>query len=149
MLSIPTASQTILKLKKEEYVLSCIYNIVIEWIDNAITGLSKKHPFVLSQPFDNLKITVGYFSTHIVKDEVNNYSIYNYEFVRINMLEFCTNLYDDISQNIDAWANCQSIEIENLEEKREELERHLSKLKDEIDAYGGDYINHLSACGCI
>jgi len=152
MLSIPEFGKTIFKLGQREYKISCLTDITDNWLEKSINALKTKQSFSVQTPVESftLKCTIGYFITHIFLED-NNKGIdnFNYEVAHINMLEFCTNLYEDINNNMTAWIENQSSNLNTLEEKKHILEEKLFKLKEMIDEFHGDFETFFLSCGCI
>ena len=121
------------------YSLSYLDDIAVEWVDQAIHGLETMLPFCVKGNSEPTRIlcVVSYWHCHIITEEEvdrNNpdveYGIL--ETPRVNMLEFCQNLYDDVSQNLDEWASFVDYGGDNFEEKKEALTQSLARLKELI-----------------
>lgn len=148
MLSIPLFGYLTFKLKNKEYKIKYEDNMINEWLEKVITGLKNKQTIIIEEQTDTLPITitVSFFSTHILIGDkiVTDDGKINYEFIHINMLEFCNELYKDINNNKIDWIKS----LENNEIKKK-LEENLDNLKGIIDECQGDFMNYLSKCGCI
>lgn len=120
------------------YGLSYLDDIAFEWIEQAIHGLETLMPFCVKgflEP-NRFLCTVSYWNCHIVceddeRDPLDKDDVIN-EFSHTSMLQFCQNLYDDISQNIDEWVSFVDYQDIDIVKRKEELEQKLRCLRDLI-----------------
>lgn len=121
-----------------KYHLSYLNDVVMDWIDQAIHGLTTMQPFAVHgfcEP-DRMLCTVSYWDCYIVFEsdgivERNSHSeMYG---VALSMIDFCKLLYADVSRDISAWAYWDHSSLENLaEDKIDELYPGIEKWTPEI-----------------
>lgn len=141
MLSRPEHGWTDFSLGKKQYALSYLTDIHFDWLDQAIHGLESMLPFVVHgfcEP-GRMLCTVSYWNCHIIfEDEWQNESAeeaMEYEVAHVSMLQFCKNLYADISSELSAWVHWQYLICDDPEEKKEfhaEIEQELRTRLDRL-----------------
>lgn len=142
MLSKPNAGWSHFKLKEKTYALSYLTALPFEWLNQAIHGLETMLPFNVhgfSEP-GRMLCTVSYWNCYIVFSDDEDYEVeaedVRFEYININMMEFCEDLHRDISENIDEWCKWfTDYEAETEEEEQAfyadikvQLEELLTKL---------------------
>ena len=151
MLSRPEAGWSQFSLDDQLFSLSYLTNVPCDWLDQAIHGLETLAPFSVHgfcEP-GRLICTVSYRNCHIIFEDEDQESA-QWHIAPISMIEFCQNLYDDLSNNLDAWSkwlpahrakNAQENEIIYSKAKTN-IEMHLARLKELIskkqDAFDAD-----------
>lgn len=136
MLSTPKSGWTNFSLPgTDEYSLSYLNDIGIEWIEDAIAGLEKQRPFCVTGSMEPELVVciVNYHCCHVLiyEDECsheNEGDVLRMEFSPIGMLEFCKILYNDINNAVDVWANFADY-TGNYSDKRRKLEEYLEQLQ--------------------
>ncbi|MGN1106223.1 MAG: hypothetical protein ACI4RH_06190 [Huintestinicola sp.] len=120
------------------YGLSYLSDIAFEWIDAAIFGLKNQSPFCVKgylEP-DRLLCVVSLYNCHIIIEDEDSGCMEKkdivYEYSHTNMLEFCRQLYDDISSCTDEWASFSDYREEHTEENKKALTLKLEELKELI-----------------
>ena len=130
-----------------KYELSYLDDIAFEWVTQAIHGLETLMPFCVKGFLEPKRFicTVSYWNCHIVCEDEERYLLKKDEIINeishTNMLQFCQDLYDDISQNIDEWTwfaphgdEANGVELkESLVQKLEQLKELISKREDCFD----------------
>lgn len=139
MLSKPKNGWTTFSLISNEYSLSYLTDVALEWIEQAIHGLETLHPFTvygLLEP-GRMMCVVSYWNIHIfVEDEENvplNKEECDYETIHMTMIEFCEFLYNDIKENIDEWINWFCYDGYDLKKRETDINEGLEKLHKLID----------------
>lgn len=138
MLSIPSHGWCEFKLNDTSiYGLSYVTNVPFDWVEAAIHGLQTNHPFCVSGSFEpgHFLCTVSYSVCFIVTEEYTSVGMrYTHETGNMDRLQFCQHLYDDISQNIDAWVDFSSFGLSKSEKRKlkRKLVRKLECLKELI-----------------
>ena len=134
MLSKPKAGWTTFSLVNNEYSLSYLTDVALEWLEQAIHGLETFHPFTvygLLEP-GRMMCVVSYWNIHIfVEDEENvplNKEENNYETIHMTIIEFCELLYNDIKENIDEWINWFGDDRDELKKRETAINERLEKL---------------------
>lgn len=92
------------------YGLSYLDDIAFEWLEQAIHGLETLMPFCVKgfmEP-DRFLCLVSYWNCHIICEYDEREPLAEEEIVHevshTSMLQFCQQLYDDISKYIDEWV---------------------------------------------
>ena len=123
------------------YGLSYLDDIAFEWLDQAIRGLETRKPFCVEGELEPgyFLCTVSLFNCHIVVEDGcsdDDDSDVTFFVSPTNMMEFCRNLYHDVSKNIDEWV-CfywgKDSKDPDVPKWRNELEGKLTRLKELID----------------
>jgi len=131
MLSVPKYGWTDFSIGGNEYSLSYLTDVPIDWLESAVYGLTNQRPFVVyaeCEP-EEIHLTVTEMFCHVIYEgHEPNPETY---FVKMTMLDFCKALYADISRDVDAWADWSRYDDENF---REEQKRKIQSLLDELDA---------------
>ena len=158
MLSIPEDGWTDFQLGSEntKYSLSYLTDVAVEWLDQAIHGLTTLDAFSVHgfcEP-GRMVCTVSYWNCYVIFEgdgwEDNCESVYT---VHISMIDFCRKLYADISGNLEAWVHWDDDSLEedggSLEEavnrRRTEIQGKLDALKKLIDENAEGFDEH----GCF
>ena len=126
------------------YPLSYLDDIPFEWLDEAIHGLEILNPFCVKgfmEPGRFICI-VSFWNCHIICEDEDKYPLIpentRHEISHTSMLQFCQQLYDDISENLDDWARWQDYGWDDddsefdFETNKEELIKKLARLKELI-----------------
>ena len=120
------------------YGLSYLDDIAFEWLDQAIHGLETLSPFCVKgflEP-DRFLCLVSYWNCHIICEDDGREALDSdaiaHEYSHTNMIEFCENLYNDISQNIDDWVSFFAFDDKDINEGKIQLTEKLEKLKELI-----------------
>lgn len=143
MLSKPVYGWTDFQLEgTSSYSLSYLDDIPFEWVGQAIHGLETMLPFTVKGFLEPARFlcTVSYWNCHIVREDDERYPLdlgdpldLLHELSHTSMLQFCRNLYEDISQDLDAWlAFYDTDEERDLEKRKRDLTELLARLKDLI-----------------
>ena len=136
MLSKPDCGWSNFQLEgTSKYGLSYLDDIALEWVDQAIHGLETMQPFCVKgflEP-DRFLCMVSYWNCHIILEDETQVPFgidsVEYELSHTNMLQFCQYLYDDVIQNLDAWATFL-VRSEDMQKKRKRvLAKKLACLK--------------------
>ena len=120
------------------YTLSYLDNIPFEWLDDAIHGLETLNPFCVKgfmEP-ERFICVVSFWNCHIICEDEDRDPLdlqnTTHEISHTSMLQFCQQLYDDISENLDDWA-CWDYDPElDFDTNKEELIIKLARLKELI-----------------
>ena len=126
--------------------LSYLDDIAFYWLDAAIGGLLRNEPFTVeghSEPgYMTCKVTDHYCS---IRYECFPYS--NHAIINMTKGQFCQNLYEDISRDIDAWtAFCpQQLCDGHRAKRRRALRQRLRRLKKLLLNASGNSDTILSA----
>ena len=131
------------------YTLSYLDDIPFEWLDEAIHGLEILNPFCVKgfmEP-ERFICVVSFWNCHIICEDEDRDPLdpqnTTHEISHTSMLQFCQQLYDDISKNLDDWA-CWDYDPElDFDTNKEELIIKLARLKEliaENEEYFGE--NH-------
>ena len=132
------------------YTLSYLDDIPFEWLDDAIHGLETLNPFCVKgfmEP-ERFICVVSFWNCHIICEDEDKEPLDPqntiHEISHTSMLQFCQQLYDDISENLDDWACWDTFDEElDFDTNKEELIKKLARLKEliaENEEYFGD--NH-------
>ena len=120
------------------YTLGYLDNIPFEWLDDAIHGLETLNPFCVKgfmEP-ERFICVVSFWNCHIICEDEDRDPLDPqntiHEISHTSMLQFCQQLYDDISENLDDWA-CWDYDSElDFDTNKEELIIKLARLKELI-----------------
>ena len=146
MLSKPYAGWSNFSLCERSFHLSYLTNIPYDWLDQAIHGLETLLPFAVHGVCEpgRMICTVSYWNCHIIFEDEDRTEMSKedaqWHIAHISMLDFCKNLYVDISRDIDAWAQWLPVYDTECEEDLEKvhcqtklaLEKRLMRLKELI-----------------
>ena len=120
------------------YPLSYLDNIPFEWLDDAIHGLETLKPFCVKGFMEPGRFicVVSFWNCHIICEDEDRDPLDPqntiHEISHTSMLQFCQQLYDDISENLDDWA-CWDYDPElDFDTNKEELIIKLARLKELI-----------------
>ena len=118
------------------YTLSYLDNIPFEWLDEAIHGLEILNPFCVKgfmEP-ERFICVVSFWNCHIICEDEDRDPLTpentTHEISHTSMLQFCQQLYDDISGNLDHWARWYYDSEFDFETNKEELIKKLARLKE-------------------
>ena len=126
------------------YPLSYLDDIPFEWLDEAIHGLEILNPFCVKGFMEPGRFicVVSFWNCHIICEDEDRDPLDPqntiHEISHTSMLQFCQQLYDDISENLDDWARwyeyCRDDDDSefNFETNKEELTKKLVRLKELI-----------------
>ena len=120
------------------YTLSYLDDIPFEWLDEAIHGLEILNPFCVKgfmEP-ERFICVVSFWNCHIICEDEDRYPLdpqnTTHEISHTSMLQFCQQLYDDISENLDDWARWDYDPELDFDTNKEELIKKLARLKELI-----------------
>jgi len=139
MLSKPKSGWTTFSLVNNEYDLSYLTDVALEWIEQAIHGLETLHPFTVHGFLEpgRMICVVSYWNIHIfVEDDENvplNKEDNHYETIHMTMIDFCEILYNDIKENIVEWIDWFCDDRYDLKKREIEINKKLDKLHKLID----------------
>ena len=121
------------------YPLSYLDNIPFEWLDDAIHGLETLNPFCVKGFMEPGRFicVVSFWNCHIICEDEDRDPLDPqntiHEISHTSMLQFCQQLYDDISENLDDWACWDTFDEElDFDTTKEELIIKLARLKELI-----------------
>ena len=122
-----------------EYPLSYLDNIPFNWLDDAIHGLETLYPFCVKgfmEPWRFICV-VSFWNCHIICEDEDRDPLTPqntiHEISHTSMLQFCQQLYEDISKNLDDWACWRIYDPElDFDTNKEELTKKLARLKELI-----------------
>ncbi len=124
MLTAPDVGWTEFSIDKENtYHLGYLTDICLEWLDQAIHGLTTLEPFAVHgycEP-DRMICTVAYWNCYIVleaDDTIERNSYREMHGVSLSMIDFCRILYSDISRDIEEWVKWDYSEYRSEAEDR-------------------------------
>lgn len=107
MLTKPECGWTDFKIDEEHtYGLGYLTDVALDWLDQAIHGLTEIAPFTVHgfcEP-GRMLCTVSYWDCYIMMEDEDGEGVYEFHGVKLNMIDFCKALYQDISKDIDAWV---------------------------------------------
>ena len=116
--------------------LSYLDDIPFEWLDEAIHGLETLTPFCVKGFMEPGRFicVVSFWNCHIICEDEDRdpLTLPNtiHEISHTSMLQFCQQLYDDISENLDDWAYWDY--DSEFATNKEELIKKLVRLKELI-----------------
>ena len=121
------------------YQLSYLDDIPFEWIDDAIHGLETLNPFCVKGFMEPGRFicVVSFWNCHIICEDENRDPLTPqntlHEISHTSMLQFCQQLYDDISEYLDKWVYWYDYASESdFDTNKEELIKKLARLKELI-----------------
>ena len=121
------------------YPLSYLDNIPFKWLDDAIHGLETLNPFCVKGFMEPGRFicVVSFWNCHIICEDEDRDPLTPqntiHEITHTSMLQFCQQLYDDISENLDKWVYWYDYASESdFETNKEELIKKLARLKELI-----------------
>ena len=120
------------------YTLSYLDNIPFEWLDEAIHGLEILNPFCVKGFMEPGRFicVVSFWNCHIICEDEDRDPLdpqnTTHEISHTSMLQFCQQLYDDISENLDDWARWDYDPELDFDTNKEELIIKLARLKELI-----------------
>lgn len=136
MLSKPHHGWTEFSIGNQEYRLSYLTDIPTDWLSQAILGMKTLTPFAVHGVCEpgRLLCLVSYWNCHtifeneyrkeLIKEETE------WDIVHINMLDFCKNLYKDISDNLDDWSQWL---LYTEEERQQAYDNYKNKIQLKLD----------------
>lgn len=131
------------------YQLCHLNEIACDWVEKAIHGLESLTPFCVKGFLDpeRMLCTVSYWNCHIVCEDYERYPLVRknvkYEICHMSMLQFCQDLYEDISMNINEWAAISFYKVKDIDalegkeilmHKLDQLKKVISEREDYFDA---------------
>jgi len=132
MLSTPQSGWTDFQLKKSKtFSLSYLTDVANEWLEQAIHGLETMDTFSVHGVCEpgRMICTVSYWSCYIIFEEEDQNPAYKpIKQVHITMLDFCKQLYADITKDLDAWIHWDESSLA-LEVDDAGLQRRVQKRK--------------------
>ena len=121
------------------YQLSYLDDIPFEWIDDAIHGLETLNPFCVKGFMEPGRFicVVSFWNCHIICEDEDRDPLTPqntlHEISHTSMLQFCQQLYDDISENLDGWTWWYNYASESdFDTRKKELIKKLARLKELI-----------------
>ena len=121
------------------YPLSYLDNIPFKWLDDAIHGLETLNPFCVKGFMEPRRFicVVSFWNCHIICEDEDRAPLDHpntiHEISHTSMLQFCQQLYDDISENLDDWACWYDYASKtDFDTRKEELIKKLARLKELI-----------------
>ena len=120
------------------YTLGYLDNIPFEWLDDAIHGLETLNPFCVKGFMEPGRFicVVSFWNCHIICEDEDRDPLTPqntiHEIAHTSMLQFCQQLYDDISENLDDWARWDYDPELDFDTNKEELIIKLARLKELI-----------------
>ena len=121
------------------YQLSYLDDIPFEWIDDAIHGLETLNPFCVKGFMEPGRFicVVSFWNCHIICEDEDRDPLTPqntlHEISHTSMLQFCQQLYDDISENLDSWTWWYDYASESdFDTRKKELIKKLARLKELI-----------------
>ena len=120
------------------YTLGYLDNIPFEWLDDAIHGLETLNPFCVKGFMEPGRFicVVSFWNCHIICEDEDRDPLDPqntiHEISHTSMLQFCQQLYDDISENLDDWARWDYDPELDFDTNKEELIIKLARLKELI-----------------
>ena len=121
------------------YQLSYLDDIPFEWIDDAIHGLETLNPFCVKGFMEPGRFicVISFWNCHIICEDEDRDPLTPqntlHEIAHTSMLQFCQQLYDDISENLDKWVYWYDYASESdFDTNKEELIKKLARLKELI-----------------
>ena len=120
------------------YPLSYLDDIPFNWLDDAIHGLETLNPFCVKGFMEPGRFicVVSFWNCHIICEDENKDPLIPqntiHEISHTSMLQFCQQLYDDISGNLDDWARWDYDPELDFDTNKEELIIKLARLKELI-----------------
>ena len=121
------------------YRLSYLTDIPFDWLNEAIRGLETLHPFCVDGFMEPGRFicVVSFWNCHIICEAEDRYPLNPqntiHEISHTSMLQFCQQVYDDISKNLDGWACWRDYVSEfDFDTNKEELIKKLARLKELI-----------------
>lgn len=129
------------------YSLSYLDDIAFEWLEQAIHGLETLMPFCVKgfmEP-DRFLCLVSYWNCHIICEYDEREPLAEEEIVHevshTSMLQFCQQLYDDISKSIDEWVAFADYRYSKFvnRKRKDDLPKKLTYLKKLISKREQDF----------
>ena len=141
MLSKPEHGWTVFSLSENNYSLSYLSNIPLEWVERAIFGLQTQLPFEVYGYYEpgRMVCTVSLSECCIYfEDDQHKKEESSFEIIPIQMLDFCKILYKDISAYIDDWSKWNS----SYKMTKEDIQTRLDRLQKLIRIKQNDSRSH-------
>ena len=126
------------------YRLSYLTDIPFDWLNEAIHGLEILNPFCVDGFMEPGRFicVVSFWNCHIICEDEDRDPLTPqntiHEIAHTSMLQFCQQLYDDISENLDGWACWRDYGWDDddsefdFDTNKEELIKKLARLKELI-----------------
>lgn len=127
--------------------MSYLDDIAYEWLEQAIHGLETLMPFCVKgfmEP-ERFLCLVSYWNCHIICEDDESEPLAEEEIVHevshTSMLQFCQQLYDDISKNIDEWVAFADYRYSKFvnRKRKDDLPKKLTYLKKLISKREQDF----------
>ena len=108
----PENGWSLFQLGSEEtaYDLSCLTDVAMEWLSQAIHGLETMDVFSVHGYCEpgRMVCTVSFWCCYVIFEEDDrSAACRDVHQLHVNMLDFCKALYRDIAENLDAWVTWQ------------------------------------------
>lgn len=106
MLTKPEYGWTNFEIEDYTYGLGYLTDVALDWLDEAIHGLTEIAPFTVRgfcEP-GRMLCTVSYWDCYILMEDEDGRGMYDFHAVKMSMIDFCKQLHQDISKDIDAWV---------------------------------------------
>ncbi len=137
MLSKPNYGWTTFSLPgMEEYKLSDVDDLPINWLEDAIHGLENKRAFCVSGNMESeeLYCVTDFYGSFIVIGEddcgiQSQENIVKMEFPSVTAKDFCRMLCEDLRANIDEWASFSDYYGDNRDERKVLIIERIEKLE--------------------
>ncbi len=143
MLGKPDAGWALFELGSEEtaYDLSYVTDVAMEWLTQAIHGLKTLDVFSVHGYCEPGRVvcTVSYWCCYVIFEEDGRApACQGVHQLHVSMLDFCEKLYQDISENLDAWVHWDE-EDEDVPVREAALREKLNELKSLIEEKREDF----------
>ena len=117
MLSTPQDGWSWFQLgQKESFRLSYLTDVANDWLSQAIHGLETMDVFSVhgfSEP-GRMVCTVSYWSCYVIFEDDGPAPICEgVNHIHVSMMDFCKQLYADISNDLDAWVHWDDSALED------------------------------------
>ncbi len=108
---------------EHQYRLSYLTDVAVEWLGQAIHGLKTLEPFAVHGYCEPCRMicTVCYWDCYIVLEGDENFEPHSYKQfygVSLRMIDFCKQLYSDISENLESWVHWDDSDMNDKADER-------------------------------
>ena len=143
MLGKPEAGWTDFSIDDEHtYPLSYLTDVAVEWLEQAIHGLTTLEPFAVHGGCEpgRMVCTVSYWNCYIVFESdglVNKNTCMEMYGVALSMIDFCKILYEEISRDLEDWVHWDDSAMQSrigFDERRKMIQEKLAALKELLDS---------------
>lgn len=130
---------------EEEFELSYLTDVAMDWLESAIFGLEHLSPFCVFgnlEP-DRLLCTVSYWHCHLAVESQDRAQEELRDITHLHsntdMLSFCTYLRDSIQTHFEQWFKWDAVEVADMsaserQNRRRKLHRRLERLSALIES---------------